>query len=398
MKNFIFLTFFLVVLALTSLNIRAEEPVKKVFITVDKETNLFLSQKFGARIVKHAGTDDIMLLEVDEDAILWISMLMHQKFNRCGGFIVHEDFQEAFQFINPLKHRSAALADYSINQKELVENMLPMVQEPKIRSVIEKLSSYKNRYYKSSTGVQSQQWLKSYWEELTKGRSDVEVSLFEHRNWDQPSVIAKFQGAKNPDEVIVIGGHADSIAGFWGGARATAPGADDNASGIASITEVIRVLAESSYRPEKTIYFMAYAAEEVGLRGSKEIASTFKANNVNVVGVMQLDMTNYDGSNGKIALISDNTNKTQNEFVARILDQYITEVSWRYDKCGYACSDHASWNSMGFPASFPFESQKSEMNRNIHTSRDTITRSNGTADHASHFTKIALAFLVELDR
>ena len=65
-------------------------------------------------------------------------------------------------------------------------------------------------------------------------------------------------------------------------------GADDNASGIASITEVIRVLVEQNIAPEKDIYFMGYAAEEVGLRGSQEIAQDFIEKGIPLAGVMQL--------------------------------------------------------------------------------------------------------------
>jgi leucyl aminopeptidase len=63
---------------------------------------------------------------------------------------------------------------------------------------------------------------------------------------------------------------------MFGGASAKAPGADDNASGIATITETIRVLMSNGFQPKKTLKFMAYAAEEVGLLGSKEIANDFK--------------------------------------------------------------------------------------------------------------------------
>ena len=41
---------------------------------------------------------------------------------------------------------------------------------------------------------------------------------------------------------------------------------------------------------------MAYAAEEVGLRGSKEIAEDYKRRNINVLSYVQFDMTNYKGS------------------------------------------------------------------------------------------------------
>ena len=143
---------------------------------------------------------------------------------------------------------------------------------------------------------------------------------------------------------------------------------------------------------------MAYAAEEVGLLGSREIAREYRENNVPVIGVMQLDMTNYKGSNDKdIILISDNTNAEQNAFMGRLIDEYL-KVSWQYDRCGYGCSDHASWNGVGFPASFPFEARKNDMNRSIHTASDTIERSRNSASHATNFAKLGIAFLVELDQ
>src|SRR5690606_19840945 len=105
-----------------------------------------------------------------------------------------------------------------------------------------------------------------------------------------------------------------------------------------------------NYRPAKTLMFMGYAAEEVGLRGSDEIASNFKAQAKNVIGKMQLDMTNYKGSEEDIVLISDYTSKEQNAFVANLIEEYLG-VRWGWTACGYACSDHASWHRQGFAAS-----------------------------------------------
>ena len=142
---------------------------------------------------------------------------------------------------------------------------------------------------------------------------------------------------------------------------------------------------------------MGYAAEEVGLLGSKEIASSFKNNNVNVVGVLQLDMTNYKGSDLNIVMMTDYTNAAQNEFLGNLIDEYI-KLSWGYDKCGYGCSDHASWYSQGFPASIPFEAKKGDMNRRIHTSRDTLSVSGDNSNHAVKFAKLTLAYVIEIDR
>ena len=81
-------------------------------------------------------------------------------------------------------------------------------------------------------------------------------------------MILTIQGTTFPSEVVVLGGHQDSIAGS-NCTTSRSPGADDDASGIATLSEVIRAAMALGYQPERTVKFMAYAAEEVGLRGSQ---------------------------------------------------------------------------------------------------------------------------------
>ncbi len=373
-----------------------------VYITTGQdmatESVVHMKSNYPIETIKEA--NGISIIKVHKSALEDISEVAHEEHHRCGGYIYHESLADAEKEIRSVSVKSYAkenvFANYSLDQEVTVQKLLPEVKEVNIRTTIEKLSSFKNRYYDAKTGVQSQEWLADLWKSYGQGRSDFSVEIYEHASWKQPSVIATIKGKS--DETIVIGGHGDSIAGFWGRANATAPGADDNASGIATLTEVLRVLLESNYRPEKTIQFMSYAAEEVGLRGSKEIAKLYKSKSKNVVGVLQLDMTNYNGSNLDIHLVNDYTNEAQNKFLGTLIDKYLPGISWAYTSCGYACSDHASWTGEGFPASTPFESAKNDMNRDIHTSRDTISQSGGTADHAYKFSQLALAYALELDR
>lgn len=391
-------------LLLSSFALRAEETStedKKVFITVDNDTVNFSEKKFGPRVETIETVDGISVLKIDESALPWLSMFMHKDFKRCGGFMRHDSEAEAMDLVNSVNEKLFAknyqFANYTIDQENTVRPMIAQLKTDNILATITKLSSFKNRFYKGETGKQSAAWIKDLWSSLVKGRSDATVEYFNHTSWDQPSVILTIKGMS--DETIVLGGHQDSINGWMTGAAAKAPGADDNASGIATITEVIRVLTENSYQPQKTIKFMAYAAEEVGLLGSKEIATDYKEKNVNVVGVMQLDMTNFKGSADlDIVMMKDFTNDEQNKFVGTIIDNYVPGVKWGYDKCGYACSDHASWTAKGYPASMPFESRMAEYNSNIHTAKDTLAISENHADHAIKFAKMALAYIVELDR
>lgn len=377
-------------------------PDNQVYISIDSDALKFSEKTFGNRVEEVSTIDGISILKIDEDAIPWLSMLMHKDFNRCGGFMRHDDEADAMELLNSqfgaqLLAENHIFADYSITQENIVRPLINEVKADNILANITKLSTFKNRYYKGEFGKQSAEWIKNTWSDLVKNRTDATVEYFNHSAWDQPSVILTLKGRS--DDTIILGGHQDSINGSWGGATSTAPGADDNASGISTVTEVIRILSDSSYQPEKTIKFMAYAAEEVGLLGSKEIAKSFKAKGVNVIGVMQLDMTNFQGTKDlDIVMMRDYTNEQQNTFIGTIIDEYVPGVKWGYDKCGYGCSDHASWHAQGYPASMPFEARMNDMNRNIHTARDTLSVSGGNASHAAKFAKMAIAYVVELDR
>ena len=143
---------------------------------------------------------------------------------------------------------------------------------------------------------------------------------------------------------------------------------------------------------------MAYAAEEVGLVGSAEIADEYSDTNVNVVAVTQFDMTNFNGSANDIYFITDFTDSTLNSYLMDLLDHYNASgdhaITYSTSLCNYGCSDHASWTNEGFMASFPFEASFAQRNGNIHTPNDTYTVS-GTADHATKFTKLCAEFLIE---
>lgn len=331
-------------------------------------------------------TDDRVVLSIDEAQLEALSEQMHEHHGRCGGFMLHESVDDALAPAAPPKQ-----VEYTIDRADIVNALLPRLSDVRILQTIRELSSMKNRYYRSESGAAASAWLARKWRGFTD-RTDVTIELFD-QGYPQKSVIMTIPGTTRPSEVIAIGGHLDSIAP--GGNASNAPGADDDASGIATLTEIARVLLASDFRPERTIKFMAYAAEEVGLRGSQAIVRDFKAREVNVIGALQLDMTNYQGSDRDIWIIDDYTSKEQNKFLIDLVERY-TDATWGSDKCGYACSDHASWHRAGVPASMPFESRSKEMNKRIHTKNDTLEQSKDNALHAVKFARLGAAYAIEL--
>ena len=118
---------------------------------------------------------------------------------------------------------------------------------------------------------------------------------------------------------------------------------------------------------------------------------------LDVVGALQLDMTNYQGSEKDIWLMKDYTSAAQNTFVIQLIETYV-HATWGLDACGYACSDHAPWYRAGVPASFPFESRMRQRNPSIHTTQDTLEMSGNNAAHAIKFARLATAYAIELGK
>lgn len=353
----------------------------------------------GSSVPRMDRGEKLHLLEVQTADLDKISARLHREMRHCGGFMHHAseaDARRALAMSDTVPLSSLTKPAYSIANQAIVAPMLEQMQDARISETITGLSGFANRYYASAPGVAASGWLKTRWTELAAGREDIAIAQYAHSRFDQRSVIATIEGSDKPTEVIVIGAHLDSINLLGTKDTTVAPGADDDASGVAGLTEVLRVVAASGYKPRRTIKLIAHAAEEVGLRGSQEIAQEYKKNGVNVVGVMQLDMTNFKGSANDIYLFTDYTDEPQNQFLARLVKAYLPALTIGYDKCGYACSDHAAWNAQGYATSMPFESEIRKDNPRIHTAGDTLSNSGGQAAHALKFARLAMAYAVEL--
>ncbi|MEO6366204.1 MAG: M20/M25/M40 family metallo-hydrolase [Luteimonas sp.] len=334
-----------------------------------------------------------------------LSHYMHEKEGRCGGYFAFDSQAEAVAFIRNdqgARGSSATFSDYPITKRGLVNAWMPQVEEGSIRGTISALSGYQNRYFASPHGLNAAVWIRDMWQGIAAGRSDVTTELFTACSncSTQPSVILTIRGAELPDEIVVLGGHLDSIrSGANGDPNMLAPGADDDASGIATLTEILRIAMANGYRPKRTVKFMGYAAEEVGLRGSRAIAQSFSAQGQKVVGVLQLDMTNWKspGSTAALNLITDFANVPLKQFIRDLFATYMAPRGFTMTEsaCGYACSDHASWTAAGYPAVMYDEGP---IFPSLHTPNDRLDNMGDTASHSVPLAQLGVAFMVELGK
>ena len=127
-----------------------------------------------------------------------------------------------------------------------------------------------------------------YIEEKLLALDNISVEVQEF-NTTGKNVIGIQLGQTNPDNIYMICAHYDAVAAF---------GADDNATGVAAVLEIARVM--SSQCTENTIIYALWDEEEVGLRGS-DFYATQAADDSNgntrdnILGVLNMDMIGYDG-------------------------------------------------------------------------------------------------------
>lgn len=89
--------------------------------------------------------------------------------------------------------------------------------------------------------------------------------VFEPYRSNAVNIVGELKGSTHPDQFVVLAAHYDSIP-----ERDAAPGVDDNGSGVACLLTAARALVKGGFKPKRSIRFVAFTAEEVGLRGSQE--------------------------------------------------------------------------------------------------------------------------------
>ena len=160
------------------------------------------------------------------------------------------------------------------------------------------------------------------------------------------------------NEYIVVGAHYDHFGSGGPGSGSRQPdtlaihnGADDNASGVATILEIAQKLAAQSKEIKRNIIFIAFAAEESGLLGSQYFM------NHPLIDIKMIDaMLNFD----MVGRLNSTTNEvsvggtgTAAEWETILTDyQKNSPLKLAFSKEGYGPSDHASFYSQNIPVLF----------------------------------------------
>lgn len=325
-----------------------------------------------------------------------------------------------FLFATLFLYSSIGFAQTILHRDPEIENMVTQISRDSLKSYIEKMVSFDTRSTMSTQTSKkkgigaARNYVLSKFQQFAKN-SNGRMTAYLDKTTLEPdgkrvnrktvlgNVMAVLKGANPKDNrTFIISGHLDSRRSNVMDSVKTAPGANDDGSGVAMVMELARVMSSHSFNG--TIIFVAVSGEEQGLLGSQFLADKAKKENWNVVAMLNNDMVGSDDSSGtlnnsnmKFRVFSEGishfeTEKAlrrilsmglENEGASRQLARYFKETAERYvDNTEIILEyrtdrflrggDHMPFLNNGFPAI-----RLTEMYENYDHTHQDIRKENG---------------------
>lgn len=215
-----------------------------------------------------------------------------------------------------------------------------------------------------------------------------EEQIYDYQGYEVANIIAEIPGTKYPDEIVIIAAHYDTVEGTCG--------ADDNASGIAALLEIHRLMKR--HKPRRTVRFAAFTLEEPPIFQTDDMGSIVYAKRChklqeNIKLMISLDMLAYGGTFVRqqypLTSMVGKYPEKGNYLVAAGLPSYSKEIYLlknSYNKSakvpiyeviapaslkGINNSDHSSFHKFGYP-SLMITDTAFYRNPNYHGEEDTL--------------------------
>ena len=311
-------------------------------------------------------------------------------------------------------------AQQTVSRDVNISNLVNDVSESNLKNIVYKLVSFQTRHTLSdtlskTTGIgAARNWIKREFEKYSKesgNRLQVSFDTFtqaaDGRRITAPvvlkNVMAILPGTDpNDKRMLMLSGHYDSRVTDVMNAKDFAPGANDDASGVAAVMEMARIMSKQKFNC--TIVFVAMVGEEQGLYGATNLAKRAKGEGWNVHLLMNNDIVgNSYGmetdikDNKSVRVFSEGVSPletpaqvaarqsagTDNDGKARQAARYIKEVAERYvDQLEVKLiyrrdrflrgGDHTPFSQQGFAAV-----RITEMNEDFNRQHQDIRTENG---------------------
>jgi hypothetical protein len=298
-------------------------------------------------------------------------------------------------------------AGESGNENSIKYSVANQVNSTKLMNWIDTLSSFHTRHTKSDYIDNVAYWLKSELQSVCGGKVFFHnfTRIDQETNYNLKNIVCNQEGLEaarstNNDQLIIISAHYDSRMQDINQTNARAPGADDNASGVAAVLELARILSQINLE-NKLIQFVLFSGEEQGQWGSKAYVKQLQTNGTLPDLVINLDMIGYRSPGlGTVDIEYDLGNKIRtNDIYSKKVGEFIKGIGPEYTNL------ETSLSTLGKTDLIPFEAVGSTViglhdggsykNPNYHMISDVPATLD--TEYLTSVTKLALATILEFD-
>jgi len=273
--------------------------------------------------------------------------------NKRATDLIKKDYQvtEVRHQPIPLKYSPAL----QLNEKAfkgviaIDTSLVHMISKDSLYSYVKRLQDFNTRFVWSDSVLPAVDWIYNKFKSFGIDSVYKDEFTFYDGWWagelcTQYNIVATVVGTVNPDKVIVVGGHYDSIVWSGGNPYILAPGADDNASGTAATLEQARIIANNPL--DCTVIFIAFGAEELGLWGSWDYAVTCVQQGKNIQLMMNYDMIGHIQNDRYVNIHLDNASTPYYQIMQNMATQYTDLTTYQLPNS--SGSDSWPFSQMGY--------------------------------------------------
>jgi hypothetical protein len=276
----------------------------------------------------------------------------------------------------------------STPQEKILKILTKSVSEERISADINTLTSFHTRNTYSPLINDVADWIKSKFSQI--GYKDIFDHHYTNEDLELRNIIAMKKGWGRTGEVLLICAHYDCRMEELTDAESRAPGADDNASGMASLLEIARIIAKVNIAED--VYFAAFSGEEQGFWGSTAYAQYIQDNNINLRKVINIDMIGYAPNGNSIIIEQDTGNEVRsNDVPSQHFAAKMAQMAADYTDLAVSFgpiyeSDYMPFEARGFVCIGAYEAEE---NPDYHSSNDVVDNLNISS--ITEVTKMILA-------
>jgi Peptidase family M28 len=316
------------------------------------------------------------------------------------GIIKHDDIIS----LNDKLDREAS-EDFP-DDKSTKYSIINQVNSTKLRDSIDALSSFNTRHTKS-VGIENvTYWLKNEMKSACGGSVYFHnfTQIDQGSSYDLKNIICNKDNLtslhdSNSYHLVLIIAHYDSRMRDINQSNARAPGADDNASGVAAVLELARILTHVNLK--NNILFVLFSGEEQGQWGSTAFVKHLQANDIKPDLVINLDMIGYPSLGlGTVSIEYDQGNKSKtNDKYSKKVGEFIKEIATKYTNLEGSLSPLGKTDLVPFEAAgitvIGLHDGGSEHNPHYHSISDTPATLD--IEYLTSVTQLALAAILEFE-